>query len=119
QAMRIRQIRFRDQPLLRVSTNTTEAGYPLLGGAYEACNPHLKLGQLVEQPDARTVVMDAVSESGTSAKAFNRKTLSFEEQGVIRIAMATRSASLTRTYRTAGGSAKLEITFDRRGDVPV
>ncbi len=91
--LRIRQIEFRGRPLLRVSSNTDEEGWPAVGGAVERVYPSWTYGMVSGVPTETSVTMDTDHVSGSSVKQSASKRVELTEDGVIRITVGSQAIS--------------------------
>ena len=111
--MRIRQIRFRGKPLLRVPSEIKEKGWPQLGGAYENAFAGWSTGAVSGVAQSTQVVMRTNAGSGTSIKQSAAKTVTLEGNGVIRITVASQRVTRDEDFQNTRAALGMEYLAGR------
>jgi len=110
--MRIRQLRWRGQPLLHVPNDPQAKGWPNLGGLYEQVHPAWISGIWESIPSTTAAVMRADALSKGTARQSDQKRVHFDPDGTLRIEVRGRQvarsaddentrATLVAEYQTA------------------
>ena len=110
-AMRIRQIEFMGNKLLREPgpyTKKPVAGYPSVAGAYEAVRNSCPVGLVVGEPTNTSVLMEAEGGSGLHFKQFTRKKIDILKGNKLRIQLQTKQVNRNKNYSEGSSTSITE-----------
>lgn len=109
--MRIRQILFRGQPLLRVANDPKEKGWPHVGGATEQVWPPWVYGAFVEPPSATAAVMRCEAGDGVTVKNVAVKEVVLPGSGEIRVAVTSERRVTQAEYGSTRAAPTMEYAI--------